>query len=83
MGKPKSLSEMVASRIPKKGPPIWEAHVSPELRAELDAELAAFREGRRGTPHGFATAVTESLNELGVSIGIRGVQAWMRRNLKG
>ncbi len=83
MAKRKSLSELVAGRIPKKGPPIWEAHVSPELRAELDSELAAFQAGLRGTPNGFATAITESLNELGVQIGIRGVQAWMRRSAKG
>jgi hypothetical protein len=83
MPKRKSLSDLVSSRIPKRGPPIWETHIDPELKAELEAEFAAFSQGLRGTPNGFANAITESLNELGVNIGIRGVQAWMRRSAKG
>lgn len=78
-GRP-SLSELVSSRIPKKGAVVWEDKLPVEIRAEMTEALDDFRAGLRGTKTGFARALSETLTELGHKVSRAGVEAWMQRS---
>lgn len=79
MAKRKTLTQLTAERVPRKGMSPWEESISIDLRAELEEAYQDYKAGKRGTKTGFCRALSAALAECGHAIGHAGVEGWLKR----
>lgn len=81
MGKPTAIVEKIQQLLPVHGCRPWWQKVTPEQAATLDEVLAAWKAGTFGPrKRTAARAISRALADLDISIGVQGVENWLRQS---